>query len=48
LAQPFGDGFDGQRTGLRGGDFDRQWDTVELLADASNHRDIRVGERERE
>jgi hypothetical protein len=46
LAQPFGNCFDGQRAGLRGGDFDRQWDTIELLADTSDRQNIRVGERE--
>ena len=46
LAQPFGNRFDGQRAGLRGGDFDRQRDTVELLADTSDRQNIRVGERE--
>jgi hypothetical protein len=46
LAQPFGDRFDGQRAGLRCGDFDRQGDTVELLADPRDRQNIRVGERE--
>ncbi len=46
LAQPFGDRFDGQRAGLRGGDFDRQGDTVELLADTGDRQNIRLGQRE--
>ncbi len=44
LAQPFGDRFDGQGADLCCRDFDRQGDTVELLADTSNRQNIRVGE----
>ena len=46
LAQPVGNRLDGQCAGLRRGDFDRQGDTVELLADPGNRQNVRVGERE--